>query len=66
MADKTDVETTVKTLLDMQGISVSAEEFETFVRLYPKMREQADSLYIPETRYEDPALIFSAAWSDPV
>jgi hypothetical protein len=65
MAERTDVETTVKALLDMQGLTVSDEEFQAFVRLYPKMREQADSLYISETRYEDPALIFSAAWSDP-
>jgi hypothetical protein len=65
MAEQTDVETTVKALLDMQGLTVSEEEFQTFVRMYPKMREGADSLYIPETRYEDPALIFSAAWSEP-
>jgi hypothetical protein len=28
------------------------------------MRAGADQMYIPETRYEDPALIFDAEWTD--
>ncbi len=54
-----DVETTVKVLLQAQGITVEEEEFERFVRLYPAMRAAADKLYIPEARYEEPALIFT-------
>jgi hypothetical protein len=60
----TDVETTVKALLDAEGLTVSQEEFDAFVRIYPPMRAGADGLYIPETRYESPALIFSATWTD--
>ncbi len=59
----TNTETTVKAMLDAQGLKVSDEEFQTFVRIYPAMRQGADSLYIPETRYEDPALIFNPEWS---
>ena len=61
-AQPTDVPTTVKALLDAAQITMSDEEFDLFVRIYPAMRAGADSLYIPETRYEDPALIFDAAW----
>ncbi len=60
----TDVETTVKSLLDAAGLRMSAEEFDLFVRIYPPIRAGADGLYLPETRYEDPALIFGAAWTD--
>ena len=62
-SQRTDVKTTVKALLDAEQLTVSEEEFEMFVRIYPAMRSGADSLYIPEARYEDPALIFSAAWT---
>ncbi len=57
-----DTETTVKVLLQTQGITVSQEEFERFVRFYPAMREGADKLYIPEARYEEPAPIFTPDW----
>jgi hypothetical protein len=60
----TDVETTVKALLDAAGLKVSQEEFQLFCRIYPPMRAGADGLYIPETRYEDPALIFDPTWTD--
>ena len=60
----TDTETTVKALLDAAQLTVSAEELELFVRIYPELRKGADGLYIPETRYEDPALIFDPAWAD--
>lgn len=58
----TDIETTIKALLDAAGLRVSEDEFQLFVRIYPAMRAGADSLYLPETRYEDPALIFDPAW----
>ena len=63
-AQPTDVETTVKALLDAAQLKVSDEELELFVRVYPGLRAGADSLYIPETRYEDPALIFDPSWGD--
>jgi hypothetical protein len=61
---KTDVATTVKALLDAAGLKLSDEEFELYTRIYPAMRSGADSLYIPETRYEEPALIFDASWDE--
>ena len=61
---KTDVATTVKALLDAAGLKLSAEEFEMYTRIYPAMRSGADSLYIPEPRYEEPALIFDASWDE--
>ncbi len=57
------VETTVRALLDAAKLTVSDEEFQLFVRVYPAMRAGADSLYIPETRYEEPVLVFSAEWA---
>jgi hypothetical protein len=60
----TDVETTVKALLDAAQLRMSDEEFQLFVKIYPPMRAGADSMYIPETRYEDPALIFDAEWTE--
>jgi hypothetical protein len=58
------VETTVKALLDSAGLKPSDAEFQLFVRIYPAMRAGADGMYIAETRYEDPALIFDAAWTE--
>lgn len=63
-AQTSDVRNTVKVLLDAAQLRMSDEEFELFVKSYPALREGADSLYIPETRYEDPALIFEASWKD--
>ena len=60
--EPTDVPTTVKALLDAAQIKMSDQEFDLFVRIYPAMRAGADSMYIPETRYEDPALIFDPSW----
>ena len=62
--EPTDTVTTVKALLDAAQLKMSQEEFDLFVRSYPALRAGADGLYIPETRYEDPALIYDAAWSD--
>jgi hypothetical protein len=58
------VETTVQALLDSAGLKPSDAEFQLFVRIYPAMRAGADGMYIAETRYEDPALIFDAAWTE--
>jgi hypothetical protein len=58
-SEPVEVELTVKALLQSQGIAVEEEEFERYVRMYPAMRAAADTLYIPEARYEEPALIFT-------
>ena len=53
------VEATVRALLDVAGLPVSDEELESLVAAYPTLREAADSLYLEEVRYEEPALIFT-------
>ena len=53
------VEATVRALLDAAGLPVSDEEFDTFVSVYPTLREAADRLYLEEVRDEEPALIFT-------
>lgn len=54
-----DVTTTVRAMLDAAGIPYSEEELEGFVKGYPFLRAGADSLYIEEARYEEPALVFT-------
>ena len=51
----------VDALLKAAGITLTGEPFETLVRLYPYLRAGSDSLYIPETRYETPALLYHAS-----
>lgn len=58
MAEPTDIAATVTGLLEAAGLPVSEEEREAFIRMYPTLRAGADSLYIEEARYEEPALIF--------
>ncbi|MCY4456031.1 MAG: hypothetical protein OXC56_06945 [Chloroflexi bacterium] len=53
------VEATVRALLDVAGLPVSDEEFESLVEAYPTLREATDRLYLEEVRYEEPALIFT-------
>ncbi len=60
----TDVPTKVRALLEAAQLKLSDEEFDLFVRMYPTMRAAADSMYIPEARYEEPALMFDPSWKD--
>lgn len=48
----------VETLLSAAGLSVTVEEKARFVREYPMMRKQADSLYRPEFDEVVPAVGF--------
>jgi hypothetical protein len=54
-----DVEAAVRAMVDAAGLPVSDEEFQSFVAMYPALREAADGLYIEEVRYEEPALVFT-------
>lgn len=54
-----DTAATVKHMLEAAGIKCSPEELEAFVSAYPTLRAGADSLYIEEVRYEEPALLFT-------
>ena len=55
-----EADTTVRALLIAAGMHLTEEQIAGYVRIYPVLREGADSLYIPEARYESPALIYSA------
>jgi len=63
-AQPTDTQTTVQALLDAAQLRMSNDEFELFVKVYPPLRAGADSMYLPETRDEDPSLVYDAAWTD--
>ena len=54
--------TTVRSLLGAAGLTVSDEELELFVKIYPDLRIAADAMYLPEVRYAEPALNFDARW----
>ena len=55
-----ETETTVRALLKAGGLNLTEEQIAHYVKVYPILRAGADSIYIPEARYESPALIFSA------
>jgi hypothetical protein len=57
-----DAATTVKTLLEAAQLTVTDEEFDLFVKIYPDLRAGADAMYLCEARYEEPALNFDARW----
>lgn len=57
-----DVEATVRTLLEISGLNLTEDQVQMYVRIYPKLRASADALFaMPEIRYEQPAVIFPAA-----
>jgi hypothetical protein len=53
------VEAAVRAMVEAAGLKISEEEFNSFVSMYPTLREAADGLYIEAVRYEEPALIFT-------
>ena len=56
-----DVETTVRGLIAAGGLSLTDEQVEKLVRVYPTLRASADRLWeIPELRYEQPAGVYKA------
>ncbi|MEQ7128544.1 hypothetical protein ABN034_28970 [Actinopolymorpha sp. B11F2] len=59
--DSTTSTEAVKGLLTAAHLTVSDEEFERIVSVYPTIRAQADELYLPELEMEDPALSFDPA-----
>ena len=56
MAGGEDASTRVRELLDVAGLEVSDDEFDTFVRVYPALRAAADSLYLAEALEQDPSV----------
>ena len=41
-------------------IDLATAEYERLLRMYPKLREQAAALRIPEVRHTEPAIIYPA------
>ena len=62
--ESTSVEVTVQALLEAAKLTLSPDEFQLFVKVYPQMRAGADEMYLAETRYEEPGLNFDARWTD--
>jgi len=54
----------VEAVLTRTGMTVSAEERERLIRLYPLIKERADQLRMVEARYAEPAMIYPAAPHD--
>jgi hypothetical protein len=52
----------VNCVLVRAGLTVTAEERERLVRLYPMIREWTDGVRLAETRYAEPALIYPATF----
>jgi hypothetical protein len=50
--------TIVKVLLGAAQLTVSEEEFDRFLKSYPTLRAQADTLYRPDMGGEAPAPAF--------
>jgi len=53
-----DPEQIVTAILTAAQLTVSEEEFATFVRDYPLIRQAADALYLPELDPDEPAIKF--------
>ncbi len=50
----------VDTILGLTGLPMSEEEYDQLLELYPYLRERSAALRLPEVRYGEPALIYSA------
>ncbi|HET6292130.1 MAG TPA: hypothetical protein VFG33_02110 [Kribbella sp.] len=53
-----DPEQIVTAILTAAQLTVSEQEFATFVRDYPLIRQAADALYLPELDPDEPAIKF--------
>jgi hypothetical protein len=59
MSEAVTPELLVRGRLDAAGIPYSEAELQVFIAQYDLIQKQAASLYITETRYEEPNLVFS-------
>ena len=55
-----DTKLAVDTILGLTKLPMSEEEYSALLTLYPFLRERTAALRIPEVRYGEPALIYSA------
>jgi hypothetical protein len=51
----------VDIILGLQKLPMTEEEYAALLALYPHLRERTAALRIPEVRYGEPALIYSAS-----
>ena len=57
-----DVSAQVDLVLARTGLTLTPEERERLIRVYPTIEEWTGGLRLPETRYAEPALIYPAAF----
>ena len=57
-----DVAAQVDLVLARAGLQVTPEERERLIRIYPSIEEWTSALRLPETRYAEPAVIYSATF----
>ena len=50
----------VDTILGLTKLPMSEEEYSALLDLYPLLRERTAALRIPEVRYGEPVLVYSA------
>jgi hypothetical protein len=62
MSETPDVAAQVDTVLARAGLSVTPEERERLIRVYPMIEEWTSGLRLPETRYAEPAVIYPATF----
>lgn len=52
----------VELVLARAGLSVTPEDRERLIRVYPAIEEWTSAVRLPETRYAEPALIYPATF----
>lgn len=55
-----DPKVAVDTILGSANLPVTEEEYTALLALYPFLRERSAALRLPEVRYSEPVLIYSA------
>jgi hypothetical protein len=55
-----DTKAAVDTILGLANLPMTEEEYTALLALYPYLRERAAALRLPEVRYGEPVLIYSA------
>jgi hypothetical protein len=62
MSETPDVTAQVDLMLARAGLSVTTEERERLIRVYPVIEEWTSGVRLPETRYAEPAVIYPASF----
>ena len=62
MSETPDVAVQVDLVLARAGLTVTPEERERLIRVYPMIEEWTSGLRLTETRYAEPAVIYPATF----